>query len=127
MKTNSGNKSDKKDKKSLDFSPQQLAIIAYLTPFGLIGAFLLNQKKKDQYASFHFKNMFGLIIFHAIGVSIGLNENIELANWIFKIGFAFYNLSIILWIISFIFVLSKKEKGAPFLDKYFAKWFKFLD
>lgn len=113
------NKSTGNPKKT-NLNAQHLAIIAYLTPFGLIAAYFLNQKKKFKLVSFHLKNMFGLVLFTYLGViatKLGLNR---ISEFILYLG-------LILWVFSIYYAYKKELKGLPYLDKHFAKWFKFLD
>ncbi|HLS10963.1 MAG TPA: hypothetical protein VK050_02250 [Flavobacteriaceae bacterium] len=100
--------------------PEVVAIIAYLTPFGLIAAYFLNKNKGDIFAGFHVKNMFGITLLHYIGVlfgSMGLGVLHEVLFFI----------SILSWILSFVRVLLKQMAGVPYLDQLFQQWFKFLD
>lgn len=101
-------------------SPRGIAIIAYLTPFGLIAAYFLNQKPKDAFAGFHIKNMFGITLIHYLGVLLGNLAIDDLHELLFFIAVFF-------WIISFVRVLLKQKAGVPYLDQLFQQWFKFLD
>ena len=101
-------------------SPKGVAVIAYLTPFGLIAAYFINQNQKNDFAGFHIKNMFGITLLHYIGVLLG---NINLGN----IHEAIFFMAIFFWIISFIRLLFNQKAGVPFLDQLFQQWFKFLD
>jgi len=101
-------------------SPRGVAIIAYLTPFGLIAAYFINQKQKSPFAGFHIKNMFGIILLHYLGVLLGKIDLGGLHEIIFFIA-------IFCWIISFVRVLGKQKAGVPYLDQFFQQWFKFLD
>ncbi|TDN95413.1 hypothetical protein DET49_1018 [Salegentibacter sp. 24] len=42
------------------FDPKTIAIIAYLTVIGLVVAFVLNNDKRNEFASFHIKQSLGL-------------------------------------------------------------------
>lgn len=100
--------------------PEVVAIIAYLTPFGLIAAYFLNKNEGNDFAGFHVKNMFGITLLHYIGVLIdglGLGTLHEIIFFI----------SILSWILSFVRVLLKQMAGVPYLDQLFQQWFKFLD
>lgn len=100
--------------------PGAIAIIAYLTPFGLIAAYFLNRKEKKAFPAFHIKNMFGIIVIHYIGVLLGSLEFGRLHEVIFTIA-------ILIWIISFVRMLLKQQAGVPYLDQFFQRAFKFLD
>lgn len=114
------NRPTQEDSNKLNLKPQHIALIAYLTPFGLIAAYFLNAKKKNSYVNFHLKNMFGLLLFFYIGVILGKLGLDRIHEFIFYVG-------IIFWIFSFYYAYKQELKGLPFVDKYFTKWFKFLD
>lgn len=99
---------------------KDIALLAYLTHFGLLAAFFLNRKEKSSFARFHIKNMFGICLIHFIGSMLGRLDFEILHSTIFTI-------SIFMWIISFVRMLLKHKAGVPFLDKVFQKSFKFLD
>lgn len=102
------------------FKAENIAIIAYLTPIGLIAAYFLNKSQKSLFTSFHIKNMLGICLIYYLGLLFG-SLNLDLIHEVF-----FY-LGVFLWIISFIRMLLKQSAGVPFLDMYFQRWFKFLD
>jgi len=104
--------------------PESVAIIAYLTPFGLIAAYFLNRTEKHPFAAFHIKNMFGIIVIHYLGVLLG-NFDASLASW--SLHEVIFIIGILMWILSFIRMLQRKKAGVPILDKKFQQWFKFLD
>jgi len=41
---------------------KNIAILAYLTPFGWLLALILNGSNKDEFSSFHIRQMLGLIV-----------------------------------------------------------------
>lgn len=100
--------------------PEVTAAIAYLTPFGLIAAYFLNQRKKDAFVSFHIKNMFGITLIHYFGVLLG---NLKLGRMHEMLFF----IAIFFWIFSFVRMLLKHKAGVPILDQLFQQWFKFLN
>lgn len=104
--------------------PESVAIIAYLTPFGLIAAYFLNRTEKNPFAAFHIKNMFGIIVIHYLGVLLGYFEESLGSGSFHEIVFF---IGILMWILSFIRMLLKQKAGVPILDKKFQQWFKFLD
>ncbi|MGB0788544.1 MAG: hypothetical protein ACPG7E_04375 [Marinirhabdus sp.] len=93
------------------------AIIAYLTFVGMLIAFFMNREEKHPFATWHIKNMFGLLIV--------LFTSIVFQNY--GIGFYIYWLSVALWVFSLIMALSGRRRGIPFLSRKFQAWFTFLD
>lgn len=104
--------------------PESVAIIAYLTPFGLIAAYFLNRTTKDPFVAFHVKNMFGIIVIHYLGVLTG-NFDLNLGSW--TLHEVIFIIGILMWILSFIRMLQKRKAGVPILGEKFQQWFKFLD
>jgi FtsH-binding integral membrane protein len=103
----------------MDDSPQgkKAAIIAYLTFIGLLVAFYMNREDRHEFATWHIKNMFGLVIL--LFVSMVLQT--------YEIGFYFYWLSVILWIYSFVMMLFNRKLGIPYFSEKFQQWFTFLN
>jgi uncharacterized membrane protein len=93
------------------------ATIAYLTFIGMLIAYFMNRDEKHDFATWHIKNMFGLVIILAFAV----------AFQDYFIGFYIYWTSVLLWLYSFLMALSNKKKGIPFLSEKFQSWFTFLD
>ena len=63
-----------------------LALIAYLTLFGTLVAFFMNQDKKNAFTSFHIRQALGLGLLYisiAFVVSSFNSMNISIAFWIF--------------------------------------------
>ena len=96
---------------------KKAAIIAYLTFIGLIIAYYMNRENRNDFTSWHIKNMFGLVIL--LFASTALQD--------YAIGFYFYWLTIILWVISFVMALTNRKQGIPLLSEKFQQWFTFLD
>lgn len=93
------------------------AVIAYLTFVGLLIAYFMNKDDKHEFATWHIKNMFGLLLF--LFAAVALQE--------YPIGFYFYWGSFILWAFSLLMALFNRKQGIPFLSEKFQTWFKFLD
>jgi hypothetical protein len=93
------------------------AIIAYLTFVGTLIAYFMNRDDKHEFATWHIKNMFGLIILLAF--SVGMQN--------YAVGIYIYGTSVALWLISLIMAINNKQKGIPFLSEKFQTWFTFLD
>ncbi|PKA84054.1 hypothetical protein ATE92_2224 [Ulvibacter sp. MAR_2010_11] len=98
-------------------SGKQKALIAYLTFVGMLIAYFMNRDDKHEFAKWHIKNMFGLVIL--LFVSVALQN--------YEIGFYVYWISVGLWILSFVMALLNKQKAIPFLSEKFQTWFTFLD
>ncbi len=93
------------------------AIIAYCTFLGTIIAYFLNKDDKDEFTTWHIKNMFGLLIL--LFTSIALQS--------YTIGFYIYWSAMCLWIFCFLMAILKQKKGIPYLSEKFQTWFTFLD
>lgn len=97
------------------------AIVAYITLIGTIIAMFMNQEpNKNQFASFHIRQAFGLWVTFYLFIAI--------AN-IFRSGmihFAFYIFCIVLIIYGLITAAKEEQKEVPFLGKYFQEWFTFI-
>jgi len=95
-----------------------IAIISYLTFIGTIIAFVMNQDKKNSFASFHIRQAIGLFILGFITTFIKrFSYNDWLGN-ILALGI------LILWIIGFIGAIQGEEKKIPLLGDQFQEWFK---
>ncbi len=93
------------------------AVIAYLTFVGLLIAYFMNKDDKHEFATWHIKNMFGLLLF--LFAAVALQE--------FPVGFYVYWGTVIMWAICLILALLNKKQGIPFLSEKFQSWFTFLD
>lgn len=102
------------------FHPYTIAIIAYITPFGLIAAYFLNHREKHVFAAYHIKNMFGIICLFYTGMLLG-KMGLEVVHEIM------FTIAVLIWIVSFIRMLLKQEAGVPYIGPLFQKWFKFLN
>ncbi len=96
---------------------KKAAVIAYLTFIGLLVAFYINREEKQEFVTWHIKNMFGLVIL--LFVSMALQA--------YEVGFYFYWLAVVLWLFSFLMVLTNRKQGIPYLSEKFQQWFTFLD
>lgn len=95
------------------------AIIAYITIIGLIIAFVMNNEKKNSFASYHIRQSLGLALTALAFSMIGI---IPILGWIISFFGFFFVLG--LWIIGLLNVLNSKEKPLPLLGKKFKEWFK---
>lgn len=99
---------------------KNIAIIAYITFIGTIIAYIMNIDHKHDFAKFHIKNMFGLILLLFVSQVTQASVNLLLGEILFV--FAFF-----LWAYSIIMAITNQKKGVPFVDEKFQEWFKFLD
>ncbi|MFL9843306.1 DUF4870 domain-containing protein [Flavobacterium rhizosphaerae] len=96
------------------------AIISYLTFIGAIIALILNNERKNDFASFHIRQALGLIcLFIALGYPVGYFD-----SWM--VSSAFYLFFFILWIYGFIGAVSGQKNLIPVLGPLFQKVFKSL-
>lgn len=97
---------------------KNIAIIAYLTIIGLIIAFVLNNEKRNDFATYHIRQSLG--IFLTLFVS-GILSYIPFIGWIISVA-AFF-LMIILWIIGIINAANGNKKPVPLLGEYYNNLF----
>ena len=96
------------------------AIIAYLTFIGFLIAASMNSDRKDEFATWHIKNMFGIIVIWI--VSLAVQFNIHLLT-----GDLLYILSVLMLVYSLVMAILEKKRAIPFLSEKFQQWFTFLD
>ncbi|MGY8886991.1 MAG: hypothetical protein ACKVGT_09250 [Flavobacteriales bacterium] len=96
------------------------AILAYATFVGFLIAASMNSNEKDAFATWHLKNMFGIIILWIISLAAQFNMNL-LTGDMLQIA------SIVFVMYSLIMAIQGKKKGIPFLSEKFQQWFTFLD
>ena len=106
-----------KDNAGLD--PKTIGILAYITPIGWLIAYVLNSSNRSDYASFHIRQMLGLII---VGMALRLIPKfIFMGGAVAAIGsvaiFAF-------WIIGFIGAIQGDERSVPIIGDSVQQWFK---
>lgn len=94
------------------------AIIAYLTIFGTLLAYIMNSSKKNYFTSFHIRQMVGLFLFSMINKYIIYDFLGSTAGWIVGV------LLFICWIIGFIGAIQGEEKEVPVVGEHFQNWFR---
>lgn len=95
-----------------------IAIISYITIIGLIIAFIMNQSKRNSFASFHIRQATGIAL---LGVIISMLSNYLNLGFIGTIlGLGVLALSII----GIISAVQGEEKRIPLLGDQFQEWFK---
>jgi len=95
-----------------------MAIISYITLIGLIIAFVMNNDKRNSFASFHIRQNVG--IFGLYFVNIFLFSRFVDPSILFLIGLGTF----VLWVIGLIGALRGKEKSVPLFGDLFQDWFK---
>ncbi|MDT8346719.1 MAG: hypothetical protein RQ756_02875 [Flavobacteriaceae bacterium] len=96
-----------------------IAIVAHITIIGLIIALILNSNQKNPFASYHIRQMIGLIL---TGIVLSAINIIPLLGQI--IWFAGSLVLIYLWIMGLINAVNGQEKPMPILGEKYADWFK---
>lgn len=95
-----------------------IAIISYLTILGTIVAYIMNSSKKNSFASFHIRQMIGIVL-------LGLVNKYLIYDMVGNfIGWAVGVIVFIFWIIGFIGAIQGEEKKAPIFGEHFQEWFK---
>jgi uncharacterized membrane protein len=93
------------------------AIISYITIFGTIIAFFMNNNKKNPFTSFHIRQMIGIFLLSMINKYI---VSSFIGN---TAGYIVFILIAILWVIGFIGAVKGEEKLVPFVGQQFQNWF----
>ncbi len=95
-----------------------IAIISYITLIGLIIAFIMNNDKKNTFASFHIRQSMGIIL---LAVAINLIfyvVSIPFLPMIISLGL------LVLWILGLVAAVQGEMKPVPLLGVQFQEWFK---
>jgi len=96
-----------------------MAIIAYITIFGLLIAFIMNNDKKNSFTAYHLRQSLGL---GATGLALSVINIIPILGWLISIlGSLFL---IVLWVIGLMGAINGQEKPVPILGAKFQEWFK---
>lgn len=95
-----------------------IGIIAYITLIGWIIAILMNSSKKNEYASFHIRQMLGLILLSIVISILTMNINLGLFGTILSV------LLLVLWVIGFVGAIQGERKLVPIIGENFQEWFK---
>lgn len=94
-----------------------MAIISYFWWIGLIIAFIMNNSKKNSFASFHIRQMLGLLLLN-VAVSLSYKFLGSSIGMILGLG------TFVLWVIGLIGAFQGEEKRIPLLGDMFQDWFK---
>lgn len=94
-----------------------IAIISYLWWVGLLIAFIMNNKARSGFASFHIRQSLGLsLMSFAIGIIV--KYGIDLVGNILFLGV------FVLWVIGLLGAIQNEEKEIPFIGNLFQEWFR---
>ena len=96
---------------------KSIAIISYIWWIGLIIAFIMNNSKKNTFASFHIRQMIGLLLLN-VAVSLVYKYVGSTAGMLLGLG------TFVLWVIGLIGAFQGEEKRVPLLGDLFQDWFK---
>jgi len=100
---------------------KNIAVIAYITIIGLIIAYVMNNDKKEAFASYHIKQSTGLAL---TGLVLGIIGMIPILGWIINILGIFVLLY--MWIMGLMNAINGKEIPVPILGEKYKEWFKNL-
>ncbi len=95
-----------------------IAIISYITLIGLIIAFIMNNDKKNAFASFHIRQSTGIILLAIVINVIFYIVYVPILPLILSIGL------LVLWILGLISAVQGEMKPVPVLGVQFQQWFK---
>lgn len=94
-----------------------IAIIAYITIIGLIIAFIMNNEKKNSFATFHIRQCLGLGL---TSLALGVVNIIPILGWLISIFGSLFLL--VLWVMGLISALNGEEKPVPLLGEKYQEW-----
>ncbi|SNR31541.1 DUF4870 domain-containing protein [Lutibacter flavus] len=96
---------------------KSMAIISYFWWIGLIIAFIMNNSKRNTFASFHIRQMIGLLLLN-VGVSLIYKYVGSSVGMLLGLG------TFVLWVIGLIGAFQGEEKRVPLIGDLFQDWFK---
>jgi uncharacterized membrane protein len=108
------------------------AIIAYFTPLGWIFALILNQNPKEEYTSFHLRQVLGIYLLGFATSLFGGIFSFLFGGFTFLFinsGFMFAMLQIgvfILWLIGLVRAVNDDTRPIPIFGNAFQEWLKGL-
>ena len=95
-----------------------MAIISYITIIGTVIAFVMNNDKKNSFASFHIRQAIGVYLLFFL---INLLTRYGQMGWLDNI---LYFIALVFLIIGLLGAIQEEEKKVPFLGDQFQEWFK---
>ncbi|MCX2743225.1 hypothetical protein OO013_05075 [Mangrovivirga sp. M17] len=103
----------------VDKEGKNIGIISYITLIGLIIAFVMNNDKKSEFASYHIRQSLGLGV---TGLALGIIGMIPIIGWIINIIAIF--ILLYMWVIGILNASKSKMKPVPLLGEKYEEWFK---
>ena len=97
-----------------------IAIISYITVVGTIIALIMNNDKKNSFASFHIRQAIGIYLLFFI-INLIARYGFGNLGWIDNI---LYFIAFVFLVIGFIGAIQEEEKKIPFLGDQFQEWFR---
>jgi len=94
------------------------AIISYITIIGTVIAFVMNQNKRNYFASFHIRQALGIFL---TGLVVNFLQRYIDFDWV---DLALSLGVFVLWIIGLIGAIQGEEKRVPLLGDQFQDWFR---
>lgn len=96
-----------------------MALIAYITIFGLLIAYITNNDKKNPFTAYHIRQSLGLGL---TGIAL------MIVNWLPYIGWLIGMIGgialLVLWVLGLVNAINGKEEPIPVVGSYFEQWFK---
>ncbi|WP_339631428.1 hypothetical protein [Bizionia echini] len=94
-----------------------MAIVAYFTFIGLIIAIVMNIDKKNQFTTFHIRQMLGLVIMLLIS---NITEK-YISSWL---GTSFWAITFVCWLFGLFYAIKSEMKPIPIIGEKFQEWFR---
>lgn len=95
------------------------ALISYLTLIGLVVALVMNNDKKNTFASFHIRQSLGITL---TGFVLSLIAIVPILGWIIALLGSL--LMLVFWIMGFVGAITGSAKPVFFLGDKYQEWFK---
>lgn len=101
-------------------SGRTTALTAYAPFVGFMIAYFINRDDKNEFATWHIKNMFGISMLFLSSLIVQSQIDVTIGDllWLF---------CCLLWLFSWVMAFFHNKKGVPFLSEKFQDWFTFLD
>jgi uncharacterized membrane protein len=96
-----------------------IALIAYLTIIGLVIALVLNNDKRNSFASFHIRQSLGIML---TGLAVSLVSWVPFLGWL--VAFAAFFVLVYLWVSGLLYAINGKQKVVPILGDKYQEWLK---
>ena len=97
---------------------KSMAVISYITFIGTIVAFVMNQNKRNSFASFHIRQTIGIWV---VALVVNFLQRFSHFSWL---DILLSLLVFVLWIIGLIGAIQGEERRVPLLGDQFQDWFR---